>query len=484
MKHRLGKYVMAAFAHGGLLFLVYHTALAPLITEDQASVSPLFFGLVHVLLSLSYFSLLVLWLYAYDYHYFLNFGREIILRSLLVVVIFTLIAVTIILVLNGLFIFGAASPPFAPIERYVTIIFLIVIIDAAAFLGLYFLQFLWICHLIRLGYLQKNLLVVGDPDERFPVSWLEEGDATKSYQGRLFRNNKEWLFHKHQNGVISVSEARVRDLLFKWKIGEVIIFLCESLTEKDVSLLVKVLRENSINYYLVPDISKLSRGAVADGSFPYVPVIGKYTTKRDSVTHITLKRLFDVLFVTLSLFVTLPLGLIVALLIKLDDSGPVFYTHRRVGKNGRIIKFLKFRSMVRNADLLKRSLERFNQRGDGPLFKMKNDPRITRVGRVLRKFSLDELPQLVNVLKGDLSLVGPRPHLVEEVAGYAERDMLRLECIPGITCLPQVLGRDTVDFREWIELDLTYRKKWSNSLDLKILVRSLNEVVSPLFKRF
>jgi lipopolysaccharide/colanic/teichoic acid biosynthesis glycosyltransferase len=137
--------------------------------------------------------------------------------------------------------------------------------------------------------------------------------------------------------------------------------------------------------------------------------------------------------------------------------------------------------MVLNAEALKQKLLKYNRRGDGPLFKMKNDPRVTRVGRILRRYSLDELPQLINVLKGDLSLVGPRPHLLQEVKAYSPHDMLRLECVPGITGLPQIYGRDTLGFKNWVSLDLSYRKNWSIYFDLKILVKSLRVVVAPFF---
>ncbi|GAF78393.1 unnamed protein product, partial [marine sediment metagenome] len=135
--------------------------------------------------------------------------------------------------------------------------------------------------------------------------------------------------------------------------------------------------------------------------------------------------------------------------------------------------------MVRNAEELQKDLLEYNLRLDGPLFKMKNDPRVAKLGKILREYSLDELPQLLNVLKGDISLVGPRPHLINEVETYSSSDMLRLECIPGIACLPQICERNRVGYRKWMDLDLLYRKKWSLLLDLKILIRAVQIVIAP-----
>jgi hypothetical protein len=136
--------------------------------------------------------------------------------------------------------------------------------------------------------------------------------------------------------------------------------------------------------------------------------------------------------------------------------------------------------MVKNAESLKKDLVQFNERADGPLFKMKDDPRVTKIGKFLRKTSLDEVPQLLNVLKGEMSFIGPRPQLPEEVVEYSDRDYLRLECIPGISCLPQVYGRDTLNFRDWIELDLQYRKDWSLKMDIQVLLKTIKIVIRPL----
>ena len=179
-----------------------------------------------------------------------------------------------------------------------------------------------------------------------------------------------------------------------------------------------------------------------------------------------------------ALLLFLPIGLLIALAIKLEDNGPVFYTATRIGKNARPIRFYKFRTMVVGADRQVSGLLQYNQRGGGPLFKMRDDPRVTRVGRFLRMHSLDEFPQLINVLQGNMSLVGPRPHLPEEVAAYSGDDYLRLECIPGIVCLPQVVGGDTLGFREWMSLDLEYRRTWSLAEDMRIIVKTVRIVLS------
>jgi len=171
-----------------------------------------------------------------------------------------------------------------------------------------------------------------------------------------------------------------------------------------------------------------------------------------------------------------PLLLLIALLIRLDSPGPVLYRQTRVGLNGRRFRFYKFRSMVQGADVLKADLSAQN-RMNGPVFKMEKDPRVTRVGRLLRKTSLDELPQLFNVLKGDMSLVGPRPNLPEEVAQYKGWQRRRLSMKPGITGLWQVSGRNLIDFNEWMKLDLEYIDSWSLGLDLKILLKTIPTVL-------
>ncbi len=190
----------------------------------------------------------------------------------------------------------------------------------------------------------------------------------------------------------------------------------------------------------------------------------------------TAQRAFDVFFCTLALLVLWPVFAVIALLIRLDSPGPVLFKQSRVGKDGAEFWFFKFRSMVSDAESLRHLLEMQNERS-GPVFKMKNDPRITRVGRVLRKFSLDELPQLINVLKGDMSLVGPRPALPKETDKYTARQRQRLICLPGVTGLWQVSGRASLTFERSIELDLYYIERQSIALYFRILLLTIPAVL-------
>ena len=192
--------------------------------------------------------------------------------------------------------------------------------------------------------------------------------------------------------------------------------------------------------------------------------------------QLLVKRLLDLLAAAVALILLSPLLLLVAVAIRLDSPGPIFFTQERLGMNKRRFKLLKFRSMVIDAEERRAALETLNEM-DGPVFKIANDPRITRVGRFLRRTSIDELPQLINVLKGDMSLVGPRPPLASEVDRYEWLDRKRISVMPGITCLWQISGRNEVSFEEWMDLDREYIEKWSLWLDVKILLKTIPVVL-------
>ncbi len=190
-----------------------------------------------------------------------------------------------------------------------------------------------------------------------------------------------------------------------------------------------------------------------------------------------MKRVTDILVSLAGIILLSPLLAAIVVIIKIDSRGPAIFRQIRVGHNGRHFLFYKFRSMRHGSERLKDSLQYLSHM-TGPVFKIKKDPRITKVGRFLRKSSMDELPQLFNVLRGDMTLVGPRPSLPEEVKKYGKRELKRLNVKPGLTGLWQVSGRNDISFLEWMELDLYYIEHRSILLDLKILVRTIPTVLS------
>lgn len=190
----------------------------------------------------------------------------------------------------------------------------------------------------------------------------------------------------------------------------------------------------------------------------------------------TLKRLIDVVLAILVLAATLPIWLVIAVAIKLDSHGPSMFAQERVGLRGRTFRFYKFRSMTNGAEKRKMELNHLNEL-EGPVFKVRADPRVTRVGRLLRRSSLDELPQLINVLRGEMSMVGPRPATPDEVAQYRPDDLIRLAVKPGLTCWWQVRGRSTIDFDTWMDFDREYVYGLSFWVDMQILVRTVGAVI-------
>ncbi len=194
------------------------------------------------------------------------------------------------------------------------------------------------------------------------------------------------------------------------------------------------------------------------------------------VAGLFLKRTLDVAGAGVALIVMAPALALLAILIRLDSPGPALYVAPRAGRKGRPFRCYKFRTMVRDADALKTGLRKRNQR-QGPFFKISEDPRITRVGRVLRRYSLDELPQLWNVLTGEMSLVGPRPHPLDDYSAYEIEHLPRLDVVPGITGLWQVAARRDPSFETGLHLDIEYIQRWSLRMDLRILLRTVFEVL-------
>lgn len=189
------------------------------------------------------------------------------------------------------------------------------------------------------------------------------------------------------------------------------------------------------------------------------------------------KRSIDLVLSVLFLMLLSPVVIASAAAVKLTSRGPIFYLQERVGRRGEHFRLVKFRSMIDGAHATKADVNDLND-VDGPVFKIRRDPRLTRVGRVLRRFSIDELPNLLNVLSGKMSLVGPRPPLPEEVSFYGERDSQRLRVKPGVTCIWQVSGRNELSFDRWMEMDLEYIRSWSIRRDLLLLARTPAAVIT------
>ncbi len=187
--------------------------------------------------------------------------------------------------------------------------------------------------------------------------------------------------------------------------------------------------------------------------------------------YLFFKRFFDIILSLLGLICLSPVLIIVAIAIKLESEGPVLFSQDRVGKDGKTFKMYKMRSMVSNAEELKEKLLKQNEMS-GPMFKMKDDPRITKVGKFIRKTSIDEIPQLINIIKGDMSLVGPRPSLPKEVAEFEPWMYERLVVKPGLTCYWQVMGRNNIDFEDWMKLDIKYVRERNLFLDMKLVIKT------------
>jgi lipopolysaccharide/colanic/teichoic acid biosynthesis glycosyltransferase len=198
---------------------------------------------------------------------------------------------------------------------------------------------------------------------------------------------------------------------------------------------------------------------------------------RDRFSYTVSKRAFDLLVAGLALVLLVPIIPLIAVMIKLDTPGPVFFRQQRVGRRGRVFHFYKFRSMFAGAEERKKEVEALNEQ-DGPVFKVRLDPRVTDVGRFLRRSSLDEIPQIFNVVKGQMSIVGPRPPLPSEVERYQPWHRRRLEVTPGITCLWQISGRSHLSFNEWMRLDMEYLKHRSIKTDLLIFLKTIPAVIA------
>ena len=267
-----------------------------------------------------------------------------------------------------------------------------------------------------------------------------------------------------------------QEILKHQVIDEVVLSLPVKSHYEKISTIINICEEQGIIIRFLSDIFDLK---IAKSYIDHLDDIHFLTLHSAPIEQwpLLVKKSFDVALSFVLLVLLSPLFLLVAILIKLNSKGPVFFTQERVGFNKRRFKLFKFRTMVDNAEKLREKLEEQNE-ATGPVFKIKNDPRLTRVGKWLRRTSVDELPQLINVLKGEMSLVGPRPLPIRDYEGfYHNWHRRRFSVRPGITCLWQVNGRSHIPFEKWMELDVQYIDNWSLWLDLKILAKTIPAII-------
>ncbi|MFB0527406.1 MAG: sugar transferase [bacterium] len=266
----------------------------------------------------------------------------------------------------------------------------------------------------------------------------------------------------------------IPDILHE-KIVDEVVFIIPRLWLSRVEESILSCEREGIKVSVAVDLFNFKIGKLQATDLGGIPLMRLETTP-GSPWHLFIKRVFDIIVSLVGLVLLAPVLLLIALAVKLSSRGPLFFEQERNGMNGRKFTLLKFRSMVVGAEKMQEELRALNEM-DGPVFKIKNDPRMTRIGKFLRKASLDELPQLINVLKGDMSLVGPRPPIPGEVTNYEAWQRRRLSMRPGITCFWQISGRNQIDFEEWMKLDLEYIDNWSLWIDFKIFLKTIPVVL-------
>lgn len=319
------------------------------------------------------------------------------------------------------------------------------------------------------SWLQKSLLKRGVGTHAICV--IGSGTTTDNIISAI--NNNPGIGYqivRHISNITEESFLELEKILASSRIDE-IIQTDARIPKLDVLKLIDVANEHQVTFKYTPDLLESKVTNISVSPLAGIPIIEIRRTKLEGWGKIV-KRLFDLAGSMLGLITIFPLFLLAAIYIKLDSRGPVFARLGRVGRRGEKFILFKFRSMVVGAHAMKKDLMQYNERNDGPLFKMKNDPRITRAGRFLRKTSIDELPQLFNVLAGNMSLVGPRPHEPEEVERYKKHHHKLLNIKPGMTGMAQVSGRSDLSFEEEVKLDVTYIENWSFGLDLQILFKT------------
>jgi exopolysaccharide biosynthesis polyprenyl glycosylphosphotransferase len=321
----------------------------------------------------------------------------------------------------------------------------------------------------------EQILVVGvGPLGRLTHREIRDSGEHRQVMGHLLFDDEEG--HARIQAPVLGPVTQLEAVLREHVVNEVYFASSMAHQRSDVQVAIGVCEKFGIPFALPACGYRLARAkpacanAIPDG---YV----HYTSVQHKPVQVFLKRFIDIAASSLALVVLSPLLLGTALVVRMTSRGPVLFRQERVGLHGRAFHMLKFRSMVQNAEELKARLATKNEQ-QGPVFKMRLDPRITRVGRFIRKYSIDELPQLINVLRGDMSIVGPRPPIASEVAKYEAWQRRRLSVRPGLTCVWQVSGRNSIGFEEWMLLDMRYIDHWSLAQDFQLILKTVPVVLT------
>lgn len=323
----------------------------------------------------------------------------------------------------------------------------------------------------QLGYNQVNLLIVGTG--RRAREFIQTVASHANWGLRIVGliDDEHGMFGKEIEGYRVLGRLQDIPFILHRKVIDRVIFVVPRLWLNRIDEAILACEREGIPTSISMDLYNLHIAKVRQTDFSGFPLL-EFETFSAKEWQLFAKRTLDILLAVLMLMILAPFMLIIGLAINLTSEGPILFKQKRCGLNGRQFTLYKFRSMIHGAEMKKRELEKVNEM-DGPVFKIKRDPRITPLGRVLRRLSIDELPQLFNVVKGDMSFVGPRPPLAVEVEMYKLWQRRRLSLKPGLTCIWQVSGRNKISFERWMEMDLKYIDNWSLWLDFKIIFKTI-----------
>jgi len=325
----------------------------------------------------------------------------------------------------------------------------------------------------RKGYNSRMILIIADESSSAFINQIVE-TADWGYRIWGIMTNSRQIIWEFGNRYPIYSEDEDFAQLIDEKVIDEVFYCKQEFNTRNINKFIRDCREVGVCFYIHNKVLSFS-GLSPKLYFLNHQFFLSFRNTPERYFSIKVKGIIDFFLSTLILILISPFMLAVALAIKLDDGGPVLFKQTRVGRHGRLFKCLKFRTMVTNAEELKEKIMDLNEQ-NGPVFKIKNDPRITRIGKFLRKTSLDELPQFFNVLMGDMSIVGPRPPIPSEVKQYKRELKRRLSINPGITCIWQVSGRNNIPFKKWMEMDMEYIDNWSLMLDFVIILKTFKVI--------